>query len=748
VTLFRKPIDTLRNANMGGRYGQYLKKQRLQQILYKSMRYGSIAFGVFLGLLTIIVIQISTQLPDVDIISTYVPNETTKVFAADGSLLAELHEEENRALVPISKISDYIKAGVIASEDANFYYHHGLDFKGISRSMFTNLVFGSAVQGGSTITQQLARNVFLNKKKKVIRKIAEVILALQLERRYTKEEILEFYLNQVYWGHNAYGIESASNLYFGKNANQLSLAEAALLVGMLRGPEMYSPFVNPKKARWRQEIVLGRLLKLGLINEEEYYNAKDQPIFLASRKKLKYKHPYFTSYVVKQLEAMYGTDVVYNNGLKVYTTLDPDLQKRGEESLEYYLSECQKPHWVKGAEVSSLNCTQGSLLCIEPRTGYIRTWVGGRDFLEREFDHISQAKRQPGSSFKPYTYLTALSMGMSPGTVIDDLPVTFNTIQGPYAPMNYTKDFKGPLPLRRALELSINIIAIKISDMIDPSNIIVTCRKLGIQSYLAPVLSLTLGSSEISVLEHCSAYCVFANGGVKVDPVSILRIEDRNGNVLYKHELVEKRVYDSNKIYALVNMMRGVLLRGTGQGAYVSGYDIAGKTGTTNDYRDAWFIGFTPNLMCATWVGNDDNSTMIEMTGGWIPAQMWNRFMSYALKKYPKEYFPFPRGMIRQRICVEGKALAGMACPEDKVVEDLMWEDNPYTQTCQVHSLLSGVVSGGSNERSDWERTFYPDKDRIVYLSMDNQPKPAQTSAPVQPKKQKVQSTVDLTKGL
>jgi penicillin-binding protein 1A len=302
--------------------------------------------------------------------------------------------------------------------------------------------------------------------------------------------------------------------------------------------------------------------------------------------------------------------------------------------------------------------------------------------------------------------------------------------------------------LRRALELSINVIAIKISDLIDPSNIIVTCRKLGVQSYLAPVLSLTLGASELSILEHSSAFCVFANGGMKVDPVSILRIEDRNGNILYKHEIVEKRVYDSNKIYALINMMRGVLTRGTGQGAYVPGYDIAGKTGTTDDYRDAWFIGFTPNLLCATWVGNDDNSPMVEMTGGWIPAQMWKAYMSFALPKFPKEYFPYPRGMVRQRICIEGKALATAACPEASVTEDLMWESSQYTQYCSVHSIFPGLGSQGGG-RTDWEKTFYPDTNKLIFLDT-NANKPAEPTPAVKeaPKPEQNINKMDYNKGL
>lgn len=730
----------------GGLYSKQIRRQMFQEFLQKAFRFSGVAAAVFLVVGGIILLQIMSQLPDVEMISSYVPNETTKIFASNGEMLAELHKEENRVLVPISKISDYVKAAVIAMEDKNFYYHHGIDLRGTFRAFLTNLVQGGKVQGGSTITQQLARNVFLNKSKKIVRKIAEIILALQLERKYTKEEILEFYLNQVYWGHNAYGIESAANLYFGKHASDLSLAESAVLVGMLRGPELYSPFANPKKSRWRKEIILRRMLDEQLISEEDYFEAKEMPLILAQRKKLKYKAPYFTSYVEKQLIAMYGEDAVYNNGLKVYTTLDMELQKKGEESLEHYLAEASKPHWVEGDEVTSLNCTQGSILAVESGTGFIKTWVGGRDFLEREYDHIVQARRQPGSSFKPYTYLTAINMGMSPGTVMDDSPITFNTIEGPYSPQNYTKDFRGPMTLRRALELSINVIAVKMSDLIDPSNIIVTCRQLGIQSNLSPVLSLTLGANELTLLEHIGAFSVFASNGVKIDPVSILKIEDRNGKILYQHQIVRKKVYDGNKISVLVNMMRGVLTKGTGRGAYIPGYDIAGKTGTTSDYRDAWFIGFTPNLLCGVWVGNDDNSQMYKVTGGWIPAQIWRMYMETALKKYPKDYFPYPRGLVSQKICVIGNALASPTCPADSVVEDLMWDQSKYTEVCKVHSIFSGLTPFSSN-RPDWENTFYPNKNAIIFIKPKEQPKPTANVQTVK-KDERVKPKIDLNRGL
>jgi len=750
LSIFRKPIDKIKNSSYKGSYGRHLRKKHLLGFIIRF--YKPLIALIAIGTIAVIIIvfQIASQLPDVEMISTYVPDETTKIYSSEGGLIADLHKEENRAIVPINQISDYVKLALLAAEDSNFYNHYGIDIKGIARAFVVNVIHGSAVQGASTITQQLARNVFLNKRKKIIRKIAEILLSLQIEKHYTKEEIMEFYLNQVYWGHNSYGIESAASLYFGKKAEALTLRESAMLVGILRGPEYYSPFRNPSKAKYRKDFVLSRMLTLGFITPEEYFEAKDTPIQLTRRKQLRFKAPYFSTYVVKQLEEMYGEEIVYSSGLRVFTSLNLDYQQKAEDVLRKKIDSTRQDYWIKGEKVPSLNCNQGAILSLDPRTGHILTWVGGYDFLEREFDHIYQAKRQLGSAFKPFTYLTALNMGLSPGTVLDDSPVTFNTIEGPYAPQNYSKKYRGKINMRRALELSINVVAIKICDLIDPSNIIVTCRKLGLTSYLAPVLSLTLGASEVNMLEVASAYTVFANSGVKVDPVAILRIEDRNGNVLYKHELKEKRVFPANKIYMLVDMMRGVVLRGTGRGANIHGYHIAGKTGTTNDYRDAWFFGYTPNIVTACWMGNDDNSPMHNVTGGWLPAQMWREYMSYVLPKRDKEYFRYPRGAVRQKICLDGKCLAGPHCPKESVIEDYMWRGHEYTEHCQVHGVFSGVT-GFSTSRPDWEKTFFPNKNKIVYLNNKQEEEEEVPTEDVKKEikqKKNIMDTMDLGQGI
>ena len=428
---------------------------------------GSVAIGIFIYIL-------AQKLPDINAISTYIPAETTKIYSADGVILAELHREENRILIPIERISSTLQKTVIALEDTDFYKHHGINIKGIMRAIYKDIQARSFVQGGSTLTQQLARNLFLHKQKKIIRKISEMILAIEIERKYTKTEILEMYLNQVYWGHNTYGIESASQFYFGKHANALSLAESAALVGMLKGPELYSPYKNLARCKKRQKVVLSRMKKLKLITQKQLENAYDEPLVLTKRKQHKYKAPYFTSHVVKELIEMYGEESVYTSGIRVYTTLNYKLQEQAKKVVQETLEIGNKPYWIKGEKVPSLNYNEAALMAVDPQTGHIVVMQGGSDFNHNEFNHCTQAFRQPGSAFKPFVYLTALNKGFSPGSFFEDEPVTFNTIEGPYSPQNYSLKFRGRIPMKKALERSVNVIAVKLNDLVGPQNVVKT----------------------------------------------------------------------------------------------------------------------------------------------------------------------------------------------------------------------------------------------------------------------------------
>lgn len=661
-------------SSVGARYQARKNKQRKLYSIVKKLSIFFFTVGLIGSvILGIIIFNISRKLPDVESISTYIPAETTKIISEDNVILAELHLEENRVLIPIEKISPQIQKAVVAMEDSNFYSHHGIDFKGIFRALVKDILAGAFVQGGSTLTQQLARNLFLHRQRTIIRKLAEAILAIQIERKYTKTEILEMYLNQVYWGHNAYGIESASRLYYQKPASELNLAESALLVGILTGPELYSPIRNLRGAKTRQRLVLNRMSELDIISQKEANLAYTEEIIIAQRKKFRYKAPFFTSYIIKQLIAMYGEEAAYTSGMRVRTTLNYELQQQAEKIVEKYIEYGQTPKWVRGQKVPSLNYEQAAILAIDPRTGYIKAMQGGADFQDNEFNRVTQAKRQPGSAFKPFLYLSALSKGFSPGSFIEDSPVTFNTIEGPYSPQNYTQEYLGNLPMRKAFERSVNVVAIKLNYLIGPKYVVEQAQKIGITSPLKPILSLPLGANEVTMLELASAYGVFANAGKRVEPTGIISIEDRDGTPLYEHKITERRVYNANLIAALVDMMKGIVKYGTGKNATLP-RPVAGKTGTTSDYRDAWFVGFVPQLVCATWVGNDDNSPTYKMTGGWVPARMWREFMKEALSKVPPQDFPRPKGLVQRKVNWKSGKLATEYSPEESVTVEKYWK--------------------------------------------------------------------------
>ena len=624
------------------------RRGELSFYLRKLVFFGMVGLVVGGVLFATLIWAVSRTLPDVDSISTYIPKERTTIYSEEKIILGELHQEENRVIIPLEQISPILRKAVVALEDTEFYEHHGVNVKAIFRALVKDVLAGSFVEGGSTLTQQLAKNLFLTKKKHISRKIAEAILAIKIERRYSKDEILEMYLNQVYWGHNAYGIESASQQYFGKHAKELSLAESAMMVGMLQGPELYSPFRNFSGSKYRQKIVLERMQKLKLITPEMARNAYTEPIFLAPKKLSRFKAPYFTSFVVAQLMSMYGEDATYTSGLRVYTPLNYKWQMRAMQIITDYVEKGRSGGVVEDQFVNHLGFSQGALLAIEPQTGYIKALQGGVDFQANEYNRCIQARRQPGSAFKPIVYLAALEKGFTPSSIVDDSPISFNTGQGVYAPQNYTKTFSGAIPLRRALEKSINIVAIKLTNMIGPQNVVRVARQLGVKSPLPAYLSLPLGINEMTMIELAGVYCVFANGGKRVEPTGILKIEDRDGNVIYSHDIKEKKVFDPDLIYTLVDMMKGVVTSGTGTAARLP-RPVAAKTGTTSDYRDAWFAGFVPQLVCITWVGNDDNSPMNRVTGGSVPAQMWRDFMSVALDRIPPEDFPGPGGAKKPR---------------------------------------------------------------------------------------------------
>ena len=665
---------------------------------------------------------LATRLPNIDNLGSLVPNQTTKILAKDGSLLADLHEEENRSWVPLDQIQPIMQRAVVSLEDVRFYQHHGLDFRRIGTAALVDAFHGQAVQGASTLTQQLARNVYLSHEKTLARKISEALLAVQIERKYTKDEILEMYLNMVYWGHNAYGIESASQTYFGKHASELSMAESALLVGLLKGPELYTPYRNMKGALARRNTVLTVMWHNRLISKAQLKQALKDPIKLLGLKKFRFKSPYFCTYVIAQLEKMYDREMVYQGGLKVYTTLDAGLDEAAYQIITSTLAQANMGHALKDGKRF---IEEGALMSVDPRTGYILSMQGGSNYNSSQFNRCTQALRQPGSSFKPFVYLTALAKGFSPGSFILDAPVTYQTVAGPYEPINYTKTYLGLIPMRKALERSINVVAIKLNDLLGPEACAQTAKALGISTPIAPVLSLPLGANEVTMFDMVRAYGCFANAGKLVNPVAILRIEDRNGVEIYKHVSKEQSVFDPNKINTLVDMLRGVVLHGTGTAAYLP-IPMAGKTGTTNDNKDAWFIGFTPTIVTATWVGNDDNREMPGVTGGLWPAMMWHNYMQQAIVGRQITDFPRPQGLLEAKVCwAEGK-LARPECPAKQEVEDpdsdkrivrvtteKYWVGHEPKELCTTHDPANAVASDEqvSNNQSEkdapWVKDFF-----------------------------------------
>jgi penicillin-binding protein 1A len=675
----------------------------LKSLCLKLFKVSAIGAGI-VGVIAVGVIAFYTrQLPDIDTISTYIPPETTKIYSADNVIIAELHQEENRIRIPINNISETLQGTVIAMEDTDFYKHNGINIKGIMRALYRDIIAMAFVEGGSTLTQQLARNLFLEKQKKIERKIKEILMAIEIERKYTKIEILELYLNQVYWGHNAYGIESASQMYFGKKSKDLTVAESAGLVGMLKGPELFSPFKYFQRFKKRQRVVLKRMQYLGIITAEEVEDAYNEEIALNKRKKHRYKAGYFSSYVVDQLIDMYGEEALYTSGMKVYTTLNYKLQQHAEAVVKKYLEYGDKVFVLKGERYPNLNYKEASLLAVDPRNGHILAMQGGSDFSESQFNRTVQANRQPGSAFKPFVYLAAFDKGFSPGTIVSDMPVTFNTIEGPYSPQNYSLKFSGNLPIRRAFEKSVNVIAVKLNDLVGPKTVVSFAQKAGIQSPLSPILSLPLGANEVTMMELTQAYMVFANYGKKVAPVSILRIEDRNGVPLYKHRFKEERVLEENIVVTLVDTMKGIVNYGTGRGAKLP-RPIAGKTGTTSDYKDAWFFGFVPQLVCATWVGNDGNEPMNRVTGGWVPAQMWKAFMreAFVQLELPAQKFKSPKGMVKRRINWETFLLASTDTPEDaKVTIEKYWLGTEPTEFDTKEALKQVALDAHTKQQEE-----------------------------------------------
>ncbi|MFN9363027.1 MAG: transglycosylase domain-containing protein [Pseudanabaena sp.] len=579
------------------------------------------------------------DLPDVRVLKGYVPVETTYIYDINGGLIARLHGDVNREVVTLDRISPHLKRSVLAMEDAYFYTHKGIDPSGIGRAILANFNAGGTVEGGSTLTQQLVKNLFLSNERSLNRKVAEAVLAMRVEQVFTKEQILEMYLNQVFWGKNTNGAETASQNYFGKSAADLTLGEAAMLAGTIQAPSVFNPVDNYSESKKRQGLVLDRLLELGWATQAEVKAAKAQKITIR-KQGISYEAsrvPYVSQAVTAELEEKFGRDVVLQGGLRVQTTSDLKMQRIAEEVA----AEGHKDLVDRGAYADQL-----SLVAVDPRTGFVKALVGGvGDFDKNQFNRAVLARRQLGSSFKPFVYYLAFASGnYTPDSTIDDSAMSIPDGDEPYVPRNYDNKFSGAMSIRQAIAVSRNIPALRLGIEFGNENVVALCRKLGINSPILPVVSLPLGAADVTPMEVAGAYAVFASGGYKSKTTLIARVTDRNGNLVLDNTPKPELILDPIAVSYLTDALRSVVTNGTATEAQMSdGRPVAGKTGTTSDFRDAWFVGYVPQLAVAIWIGNDDYSPMANgVTGGVYVVPIWRKFMERALAGQPIEQFPVP----------------------------------------------------------------------------------------------------------
>jgi len=607
------------------------------------------------------------DLPQIRSLETSSPPAITRIYSADNELLAELYREK-RDPVPLEKIPDDLQKAVITAEDRQFYSHSGIDLKGIARAIVADILARKFVQGASTITQQLSKTLFLSPKKTLFRKIKEALLAIQLERRYTKDEILERYLNQIYLGSGAYGVESASRIFFGKPVTKLDLAECAMIAAMPKAPSAYSPLGNAELAVKRRNIVLKQMMLTGAITDTRYKNAIAK-LFVEVQKKTSSPAPYFVDYIKKVLEKKIGPTRLYTGGLTVYTTLSSSLQIAADQAIANGINTLQKRRKNDPALTQE---AQGALIAIDIRTGGILSMSGGTDYRKSAFNRSISARRQPGSAFKPVLYAHAIEQGFNQASLILDAPVSFPgaSKDRPWQPENFSKTYQGEITLRKALTHSENIPAVRLIDQLGISGVIDFARKLGIGSRLAPYLSLALGTSELNLTELTAAYAVFGNQGIYIHPHGIVDVLDANSQSIWQ-PAIEKRIAMSRENAAIItNMLEGVILEGTGKKAKSLHRPIAGKTGTTNKYKDALFVGFSPTTAVGVWVGCDDFSTLGPgETGARAALPLWMDFMKNALAEQEYEYFDVPDNMIKIKI----SPTTGRPVPNDQA--DVLADD-------------------------------------------------------------------------
>lgn len=692
-----------------------------------------IVFSITVVLGSIYTKKLIDELPSISNLENYTPSIVTRVFDRNERLISELFIER-RVLVPLKDIPLDLQNAFLAIEDNDFYSHWGISTKGILRAFIINLLKGRVTQGGSTITQQLSKTIFLTSERTITRKIKEILLTIQLERQYTKEEILQLYINQIYFGAGGYGAESASRIYFGKSVRDLTLAEAALIAGLPKAPNYYSPLKSSEKATKRRSIVLSRMRELGYITQEQEKQANEVPVPIEKHTQEQTSGHYFIEYLRILLEPKYGTNVLHKGGLTIYTTLDIKMQEAAEKALTQALDKFDEGRLSSfEKENAEPKKVQGAIMAIDPKTGAIRVMVGGRDFKETKFNRAVQAKRQAGSAFKPFLYTAAIdTKKMTPATQLEDEQMVYlfdgnnwNLVSRNVSyvevlaekmtkeelidpmkiwyPVNYGGRYRGQVLLREALARSLNICAIEVIDKINPNTVIDYARKMGIKSPLTNTLSLALGSSDVTLQEMVSAFGTLASGGVRTEPYFITKIVDKDGKVLENNFPVEKEVLSPQTSYVMTNLLKGVIKNGSGYAARQLNRPCAGKTGTSNDSVDAWFVGYTPQLVAGVWVGYDDRTSLgTKVTGGGLACPIWTNFMKEALKGYPVVDFIQPASGIEWSLIDPKTGLLALSKTQNSYLEAFLEGTVPTMYCTQKNQYDEKTIADDSEEQEGY----------------------------------------------
>ncbi|HUJ16618.1 MAG TPA: PBP1A family penicillin-binding protein [Nitrospirota bacterium] len=771
----------------------------------KALKLAGIAFLAGVLFIALLFYVLSFNLPTVESLKDYKPSPGTTIYAEDGRVLGRVQIEKG-TYVPITRVPKFMKDALLATEDPRFYQHSGIDYRGILRAALKNIISVRVAQGGSTITQQLTKVVFLSPERKITRKIKEIILARRLEKELDKDEILELYLNKVYFGHGAYGVQMAAKTYFGKNIWEVNQAEAALLAGLPKSPAAYSPYSDIDLTKLRQWHVLKRMVAEGYLTEEQSRKVYDQPISLENLRPQEELAPHLVDYLRKYIEKKYGEDMLYQGGLKVYTSIDLDLQHQAVTALREGLRALDKRQGFRGkvgykpvkstpiqwgslhvmvkpgegfnAHVLAVNddsvtvkgrgllgfimkddmawalikpkknrespdefkkpaeivqvgdiikvrlkdydkknqvasfvldqtpLVQGAVVSIEPYTGYVRAMVGGYDFVEGGFNHATDAKRQPGSSFKPFVYGAALENGFTPASILMDLPQIYEKSEfekKTWKPTNYDERFLGPMRMRTALALSRNAVTVGLLEKIGLDKAIDFARKAGITSHISYDYTTALGSSVVTPLELTSAYATFASQGYRSEPIIIMSIVDGKGTVLESYQPDPKEAIDRTTAYLVTSLLKSVVQEGTGRGALSLGRPLAGKTGTTNNYVDAWFLGYSPDIVTGVWVGYDNPKASLgdRETGARAALPIWISVMARAMADKPAEDFVPADDVVFVKIDPETGLLARDGAPDAitdvfrKGTEPTQYADAKKSQ--QKTGLLYNVEQGGED---------------------------------------------------